>query len=601
MNIRNRRFYLSCILGLMLLGSGLVHPSGEQHPLDAVFRSSVGTTERADELTILRRLSLQLRGMPPSVAEIRQFEALPREERIRTMAIRYLKDPAFAQYWATHFGSALREQTNMRRSKYGSYYDYISQSLQANKPYNEIVSELILAEGTPDRNGASNFYLRDDGDPLQVAEYVGRVFYGSRMACARCHDHPFDPNFTRRDYYGFAAFFSQVWVRQNHDFEFINNDRMEHLPTEARREYEEERRRWQQTVWNPMNEAQRRAYREQHKLEFAQVVYEPRLELRFPHTDDAPGGDLVRPRFPDGTEAVLDDGADRRRALVRWLTGRRNDRFRKVIVNRIYYELMGYGFFEPLDDWNSNTELRDPAILEHLDRVFLDGDYRIKNLILYIVSSDAYARRAPGAASASRERDDLYFQPHRMDASQLLNTMLRASGQATVGHVWERSLANLNPGAGTPDLSGVGEILKPRQDMRDLANAVEVPRPAHSNTFLAVFGAGERTDVDDDSGEPTIDQVLTLLNGRVTAQIVRSAAAEGSWLRTEFANHQDMLRTIDAIYLSMLGRHPSEVELTELQNMISTRFQPGAAGFNEGLVQDLIWSMIQSQEFIHVY
>ena len=299
----------------------------------------------------------------------------------------------------------MRERTNVRGAKYASYFEYLSQSLHNNKPYDVMARELITATGDTEKNPAANFYVRDDGDPLQVAEYVGRVFYGARLNCARCHDHPFRRDFTRRDYYGFAAFFSQAWVRRNQQGEFLPKERMEHLPTNARKEYEQKRNDWYREVWNKMNDRQRKAWREKNKLKYSEVAFEPALELRFPHTDNAPGGDLVKLKFPDGSRAFVEDGEDRRQVFARWLTGQDNERFRKVLINRVWTRLMGWSFFEPLDDWGPETKLRHAKILDHLDQVFLEKKYRIKDLILYIVTSEAYARRSPVAGDSSGESE----------------------------------------------------------------------------------------------------------------------------------------------------------------------------------------------------
>ncbi|MEQ9366555.1 MAG: DUF1553 domain-containing protein [Leptospirales bacterium] len=599
-------------LGLLMFvtlaasGAGVMLWSNQSaHPLDNVYRSEVsaGAMTSADPHTVLRRMSLQIRGVIPDLSENRNYERAPAETRARTFAVRFLRDPDFAHYWGTIFGDALRERTKFNRAKTGSYFAYLSGSLHANKPYDVMVRELLTARGDTVENPAANFFIRDDGDPLQVAEYVGRVFYGARLNCARCHDHPFRRDFTRRDYYGFAAFFSQAWVRRNQKGDFLPQERMEHMPTQARKEYEEKRRDWYRTVWNKMNDKQRKAWREKNKLEYAEVVFQPELELRFPHTDYAPGGDLVKLKYPDGSRAIVDKGEDRREVFATWLTAKDNDRFRKVLINRVWTRLMGWSFFTPLDDWSPETEIKHEKILNHLDQVFLEKKYRIKDLILYIVTSQAYARSAPGA-DVKDDRDSIaYFKPRRMDASQLFNSLLRGTQTQQTAQIWER--ANKVEVEGDDlrreiDLKGVGDLKGPKDKQREFSNACEIPRPAHERTILAIFGEGNRNDVDDSSTTPTIDQVLVLLNGRMTRDMIRRYGDQDSWIRKDYLDHKEMSRTLDTVYRSLLGRAISPAERAKLLPMTESKFKPDQ-GFNQSLVQDLVWAVVMSQEFVHVY
>ncbi len=587
-------------------GSLLLYSQSPAHPLDAVYRSAAGgAVSAADENIVLRRMSLQIRGVIPSLREVREFEAMPQETRLQTFAVRFLRDADYAHYWATVFGEALREQSNFNRTKYGSYFDYLAKSLHENKPYDVMTRELLTATGTPDKNPAANFYIRDDGDPLQVAEYVGRVFYGARLNCARCHDHPFRKDFTRRDYYGFAAFFSQAWVRKNQKNDWLPKERMEHFPTQAGKEYQQKRNDWYRNVWNKMSKAEQKRWREKNKLEYAEVAFEEGLSLRFPHTDYAPGGDLVKPLFPDGTRAFIEEGEDRRAVFARWLTAKENDRFRKVLINRVWTRLMGWSFFTPLDDWQPDTKIKHPELLEHLDQVFLEKKYRIKDLILYIATSEAYARSAPGANTPEAERESIaYFQPQRMDASQLFNSLLRGTQTAKTNQIWERANVDItvndqkNPQ--NVDLTGMGALLSPEKKNREYSNACEIPRPAHDRTILAVFGEGERNDVDDSSQEATIDQVLALLNGRMTGSLVRKYGDKDTFIAQEYAEHQDMAKSIETVYQSLLSRKMSKGERDVIVPMTESRFMPGEQ-FNRGLLQDVVWAIVVSQEFIHVH
>jgi len=200
-----------------------------------------------------------------------------KDELVNYYARIFLKSSDFANYWSLYFGDLLREKTKIRNSSYASYYKYIADSLDQNKPYDQFVRELLTSLGSPDKNPAVNFYLRDNADPLEVAEYVSRAFYGKRLSCARCHDHPFE-NFTQRDYYGLAAFFGQVYIR-NYSYDFIPWERIQDLPAHLQDEHKKKIHEWNKI-----------SNKDQNKLPYATVSIEKELGLRFPVLDNKPGG-----------------------------------------------------------------------------------------------------------------------------------------------------------------------------------------------------------------------------------------------------------------------------------------------------------------------
>lgn len=581
-----------------------------EHPLDAVYRNILGgPVQRADSATILRRMSLHLRGVIPGIKEIEAFDGANPESRDTAFAVDFLKSPEFANYWGTWMESLLRGQSAGWKNPQGAFYRYLALSMHENKPYDVLVKEMLVSSGSADKNPAAYFYLRDGADPLQTAEYVGRLFYARRVACARCHDHPFEKDFTRRDYYGLAAFFSQQFARSdswdpNHlGGAAVPWEVREHLPDADRQAMEQAWHEWNQENWNKWSEAERQAYRKKFELQFTTLFYQPKLGLRFPRTDDEPGGDLVKPRYPDGSAVRIREGEDRRAVLALWFADRKNDRFRKVLINRIWTRLMGWSFFTPLDDWNADTKITAPEVLNHLDSVFVQRGYRIKDLILYIVTSDAYQRAAP--PPESQDQGMAYFPASRMDADQLVNSLVRASQMQTIGDIWEqRRFIPLDASGQLQniDLTGTGALKSPVNPQKDFSSAAEVNRPAEYSTFLAIFGAGARRDIEDDEKEISIEQVLTLMNGRLTGRIVWDYAQnKNSYIYQEYQKSKSLESAFDLMYLSTLSRHMTKDEKSALMKLTRNRYvtQMDDAQ-NAAAMNDLIWALLNSQEFIHV-
>ncbi len=581
----------------------------QRHPLDVVYARATGVDPApAPPLTVLRRMSLQLRGSIPKLSELEEFELAPEDARLR-FAVVFLRDPAFAAYWGSYFAALLRDRTREKNSAYGVLQRYLSEAIHENKGYDQIVRELITASGSPDQNPAAAFYIRDDGDPLQVAEYAGRLFYGRRVQCARCHDHPYEADFKRRDYYGLASFFSQNYVSKDRDRaweEFTGRQRLprdviEHLDEQARKDYQEQERRYNREIWARLSEAEKKRRRDAARLNYRTVFYEPALGLRYPTSDAEAGGDLVAPKYPDGTRASLPAGADRREAFARWLTAPENARFRKVIINRIWHRLMGWSFFEPFDDWNANTAVRAPELLDHLDGVFLEKGYRVKDLALYIVTSDAYARSSPPPDSTAQANPLQFFPAQRMNPDQLMNALIRGAQAGKVSDIRERGTLAASASADglEIDLRGIGSLRQPVQGNRELSSAAQIERPADYRSFLAVFGAGPRIDIDDDDPTLTIEQILTLMNGRLTGRLAWESAGADTLFKAEYDRRGNMASVYNLAFRSVLSRDWSEQEKARILEL--TEVRSARPTYNRAAVQDLLWSLFNSQEFQHVY
>ncbi len=182
-----------------------------------------------------------------------------------------------------------------------------------------------------------------------------------------------------------------------------------------------------------------------------------------------------------------------------------------------------------------------------------------------------------------------------------MNSLIRASKTGQVGHIWERSAA-LDNEIAKINLKGRGRLKMPTKQWRNFSNVCEVRKPAPYQTFISVFGSGDRNDIDDDSLELSIEQVLTLLNGRVTTQVWRSAGNEkGFYFKTFYKRSKKMEDVFTGMYRSVLGREISETERKKLIKFTKTKYAKKEKRFRKELFEDLLWSMVNSDEFIHIY
>ncbi|MGL4419321.1 MAG: DUF1549 domain-containing protein, partial [Gemmataceae bacterium] len=242
--IRDVAFIGLVLGGVVALGVNLIpprekhQPTSFQHPsdtdaalaasvkkLDAAFAEQwdehgVKPVGPADELTLARRMALGLAGTVPSLEEIRRFEALPPGERLSWYTEELLADRRSHNYLAERLARATVGVDNGPLILYRRYryVTWLAEQLEANRPYNTMVKEIISSSGLWTDSPATNFISvtaeesnKNQPDPVRLAGRVTRAFLGLRIDCAQCHDHPFAP-WKQADFEGLSAYFGQTQI-----------------------------------------------------------------------------------------------------------------------------------------------------------------------------------------------------------------------------------------------------------------------------------------------------------------------------------------------------------------------------------------------------
>src|SRR5437868_632209 len=222
-----------------------------------------------------------------------------------------------------------------------------------------MVRELLTANGSTFSNPAANYY-RIATDPTTLAETTAQLFFGIRMQCAKCHNHPFE-RWTQDDYYSMAAFFARVKQRKD--------------PYDA--------------LGDPKGAAE--------------FIYTDRTgEVVQPRTNKA-----MPPRFMGGKVPEIAPGKDRREVLADWLTSPDNPFFAKSVANRIWYHLLGRGIVDPVDDFRDSNPSANDELLDALAADFRSSGFEVKHLIRVIMTSRTYQLSAQ--PNAFNEGDNKYF------------------------------------------------------------------------------------------------------------------------------------------------------------------------------------------------
>lgn len=382
--------------------------------------SAVITTDPIADNAFLRRATIDLIGRIPTVAEIREYESAG-DGRREKLVDRLLDHPRFADRWTVFMADMLRIRSNIPGGN--QLLAYIHGSIAQGKPYDELVRELIAASGRANSNPAVGYLLGDDVNPMELAASSAQVFMGVRIGCAMCHDHPFD-DWRQKDFYEFAAYFGKTRKVQGRQEGMVYTTEGDESAV----------------LWPPEDKAvgkTREQVTPRFPFKFEESKTKPahllRLEaLRHGEQQAATSGkeaaeldallDAVEPAVGSPHDPVLAEAEAESRALdvqgdiyrsselraelARLVTDPRNDHFAQAFVNRVWAELTGRGFVDPLDNFSAYNPPRQPSTLDFLSREFIANGYDLRHLIRTIILSDTYRRASLPAATAVVQREE---------------------------------------------------------------------------------------------------------------------------------------------------------------------------------------------------
>ncbi|GBD36595.1 hypothetical protein HRbin36_01720 [bacterium HR36] len=345
-------------------------------------RLQIPPSELCSDAEFIRRVYLDVCGILPTAEEVRAFLG-DRDPHKRSRLIdRVLERPEYADFWALKWADVLRaNRKTMQLDGVHKFQAWLRAQIAANRPWNELLSELLTASGSTYTNPAANYY-RVARDPTTLAETTAQLFLGVRLQCAKCHNHPFE-RWTQDDYYGLAAFFARVKLKND-----PLNDRSPGKPTPQ-----------------------------------AEYVYLDRSgEVVHPRSNQT-----VRPKGLGGS-AITEEPADRRQLLARWLTDKDNPFVARALVNRIWFHLFGRGIVEPADDFRDSNPPSHDELLDALAREFVQHGYDAKHIIRLILNSRTYQL---SAQTNDRNRDDTKYFSHCYPKLLPAEVLLDAISQAT--------------------------------------------------------------------------------------------------------------------------------------------------------------------------
>jgi hypothetical protein len=357
-------------------------PSPEHNLIDGFVnaklqRMKILPSGPADDAEFLRRASLDIAGVPPTITEVNAFIADATEPVAKRagMVDRLLSRPEYVEHWTLKWSDLLlnRRKTVTERGVW-AFRNWIRQGVATNKPYDQFAAELMTAGGSTLENPAAN-YFRIAREPKLVMENMTQVFLGTRFSCNQCHDHPFE-RWTQNQYYELAAYFADVGRRglpNGDEFVFTNAS--------------------PEAVINPST------------------------------------NQPANPKFPFAHAGAVNADAHRREQLSQWLTATENPYFARSIVNRYWSYFLGRGIIDPVDDIRASNPASNTELLDALTRDFTDNGYDLKRLIRLICTSATYQRSLE--TNEWNDDDTINYShalPRRLSAEQLYDAIVQATG-----------------------------------------------------------------------------------------------------------------------------------------------------------------------------
>jgi hypothetical protein len=528
----------------------------------------------SDEV-FLRRAFLDATGTLPSPVEVRAFLADGAKDKRARLVDALLSRPEFVDYWATLLGDVFQNRKERDHDVRGAkgvrqFHEWLRAQVAANRPWDALVRDVLLARGDAFRHPQIGYYVVTVGEhgraeESDVAVGVAQSFLGTRILCAKCHNHP-DERYTQDDYYHFAAFFSRVSLdRKKPQAGSTQLEVMGPEEREARkriRKLQEELAKLPEpTEGQPEAEAKKSAAaREQKTKQIADETRRMEETRKRPVRISQPRtGQAMAPRPLDRSETAV--GEDPRQALVDWMTSPDNEYFSGNVVNRIWKHFMGAGLVEPVDDLRPSNPPSNRGLWDHLRGEFVRSGFDLRALIRHVMTSRAYqlsSETVPG--NENDRRHGSHYLVRRLTAEALLDAISAATG--------------------VPDRFP-GQPLGVR--------AIQVPDPGLDSYFLELFGKSDRVSACacEREGDVTLPQLLHMQNGESVVRKIREPKGRLETLLQE----TDDAKVVEELFLSTLSRFPRRAEREAFAAALKT-------GDRADAYRDLFWALLNSKEFV---
>jgi hypothetical protein len=493
--------------------------------IDRIMRESwasanIKPSPLARDEEFMRRAYLDVLGRIPNIAEAKAF-LTSKEKGKRAKLVEYLlAHPDYQKNFANQWKVLLIGRQNQGQNiNEKALRDWLRRQFADNRPWNDIAYDLITATGNNKENGAANFVMSHlEMGAVPLTSITTRVFLSQQIQCTQCHDHPSN-DWKQADFWGINAFLKgikteEVRVEDATGASVIDHVQVTDVPTNAFASFERR---------------------------------------------DARAG-IAFPTFLDGRKISQGTDVNRRQALGKFITEPTNENFPKAFVNRMWGHFFGRGFVQPLDDFGPHNPPSHPELLDKLGQEFKANKYDIKQLIRWIMNSEAY--QLTSLSNKGNDKDETLFSHMNLkpfSPEQLFDSLIVATAAHKAG-------------------GGGDNEAKRNEWMRQFQFAFANDEGEEGSSF-----------------QGTIPQALMMMNGPLMEQAVGGKA--GSFLADLLQTAQNHggrvdLYIINHLYLAALSRPATQGEIAFAQRYFS------AYPDTINVMEDIFWALLNSNEFV---
>lgn len=462
---------------------------------------------RCDDATFIRRAFLDSIGVLPTVKEVQSFTSDEARDKRDRLIDSLLQRDEFVDYWTYRWSDVfLINGRKLRPPAVKAYYQWLRNAIAENRPWDDIVTEVVTAKGSSLVDGATNFYALHQS-PEEMAENVSQAFLGLSIGCAKCHNHPLE-KWTNAQYYSLANMFSRVRAKG----------------------------------WGD----------DPRKGDGLRTIF-----LATSGELDQPLTGKPQPPAPlDGQPLDFDDPTDRRTHLAAWLTSVDNPYFSRAVANRIWANFMGRGLVENVDDMRlSNPASNEPLLAALADYVETEA-FDLKSLMRLIMQSETYQRSSE--TLNTNVADDRFYSryfPRRLIAEVMLDAISQVSEVPTDFKMIAHGSAETRETQEYPLGTRAMQLYDSGVVSRFLSTFGRNSRD--------IVCECERTN------KPSMVQVLHIANGVTINEKLRSEDSCVDAAMKKLEDGQSLKSVLTDAYRATLARPPSQRELDGVNEVLN--------------------------------
>lgn len=592
----------------------------DRHVAALYRQKKLAVPEVVDDATFLRRSFLVAAGRIPNLEEAQTFLEISDPDKRQDLIFYLMNSDGYRSHMTNYMLDMLRGQERFGEGRFRSadgYIRFIHDSVASNVGWNTMTKQLLASKGSMwgEGNGSVGYYIRDKGMELDNLSNTMRIFTGTRMECAQCHDDP-SGGYERIDFYHLAAFVNgQTEVNQGP----WNKAWRDVRAAKTEREPYGELVRWLGD-----------------NIHYTSLGGGGRGRIALPKDyqyRDGDPGEMIGGKTPFGERERTSDRKEHgnsRATFAEWISDESNPRFNATIVNRMWQRVMGRGIWEPVDEFIEAEKTVSPALLKDLVNLMQTLEYDLKAFqnVLLLTKTFQFAAN-PEAFGAGVPQSFNGRQLERMTAEQVwdsLVTLVEGSpdslpqrkfsdtifykgkpvleGEMTMAELSKEVLAIKSPEKYRTYVEGLVKKFRSSQSsgsgnrmrgsarpgpVRGMARASELQSPAPEGHFLRQFGQSDRELLDSATNEANMAQVLNLMNGHVEKMVVSNRKAAVYNALEAGSTDRDKVRYL---YYAVLGRTPRDEEMKFLMRDVID-------GSRESY-RNLVSALLSTHEFLFI-